>query len=75
MSSELFKEQLAKRLEDAADKMTASFVSVVQQSLTTCVVCDHWNQTGETCMKFQNQRPPARVIAFGCPAFENEVPF
>lgn len=75
MSSELCKEQLAKRLEDAATSIAGSFVKVVEQAITTCVVCDHWNQQAETCTKFNGMRPPARVIAFGCPAFENEIPF
>lgn len=43
----------------------------------SCISCDHFNEPEEICKKF-GQRPPARVIAFGCPAYddvEDSVPF
>lgn len=42
----------------------------------TCLVCDHFMEQTEHCMKF-NARPPARIIAFGCEGFsdDNHVPF
>ena len=75
MSSEQYKEELVKRLEVASNNLVDALTRSVQNTLTTCIVCDHWNQGQEVCMKFNNQRPPAKVIAFGCPAFENDIPF
>jgi hypothetical protein len=46
----------------------------LQQS---CLTCASFDEANETCRKHANQRPPARVIAFGCPDYFdlNEVPF
>lgn len=42
--------------------------------LQTCLNCQHFAEPTELCMKADTpQRPPARVIAFGCPAFEEEL--
>lgn len=75
VKNDLAKEQLVKRLEDASNGLVDAMTRSVQNVLMTCVVCDHWNQSKEVCQKFNNQRPPAHVIAFGCPAFENDIPF
>lgn len=75
VTNPLEKEALVKRLEAASNGLVDAMTKSVQNLMATCVICDHWNQGQEVCMKFNNQRPPARVIAFGCPAFENEIPF
>lgn len=36
-----------------------------------CLVCNNFNETTELC-KLANQRPPARIIAYGCPSFEDK---
>jgi len=44
----------------------------------TCLTCDNFNEDKETCSAFENQRPPARVIAFGCDmydSFDDDIPF
>lgn len=42
----------------------------------TCVTCLHFSELHERCAKHGNQRPPARVIAYGCPDYDNDyVPF
>ncbi len=47
----------------------------LMQATKTCLTCDHFAETkGENCNKFGG-RPPARVIAFGCDGYENEIPF
>lgn len=43
----------------------------------SCVNCDAWNHGEEYCMTYR-ERPPARIIAFGCPEWHNvndDVPF
>ena len=40
----------------------------------TCLTCDHFDEKAEQCGLYK-ARPPARVIAFGCPSYVNEVPF
>jgi hypothetical protein len=37
--------------------------------LCTCMNCHHFDEPSECCA-FAGSRPPARVIAFGCPAFK-----
>lgn len=43
---------------------------------TTCVRCLSFDQQNEIC-KVAKARPPAKVIAYGCPQFESEdtIPF
>lgn len=43
---------------------------------TSCINCVSFNEPIEICNKW-NIRPPARVIAFGCPDYfdAEEVPF
>lgn len=42
----------------------------------SCLNCVSWRKQNETCIQF-NARPPAHVIAFGCPSFchNQEIPF
>jgi hypothetical protein len=42
----------------------------------SCLSCVHFNEAEEICLQFK-QRPPARVIAHGCPAYVDvlEVPY
>lgn len=44
--------------------------------MRTCISCDHFLEQTEHCTKY-NARPPARVIAFACPSYEddNDIPF
>lgn len=39
-----------------------------------CITCDTFNEKEEICTKY-NMKPPARVIAFGCPEYVNDIPF
>lgn len=37
-----------------------------------CINCEHFNEMSEFCkLTVPASRPPARVIAFGCPAFKD----
>lgn len=42
----------------------------------SCLSCGHFNEGSEICTLY-NQRPPARIIASGCPSYSDldEVPF
>ena len=40
----------------------------------SCLTCIHFIEAMETCDKFR-QRPPARVIAYGCNEHTLEIPF
>ncbi len=42
----------------------------------SCISCDHWQSVNEMCGLYKS-RPPARVIAFGCPSYadDNDIPF
>lgn len=47
----------------------------------SCLNCAHWNSETskihppETCGKFSNMRPPARIIVTGCPDHSDNIPF
>lgn len=50
-------------------------VDNLKSAMQTCLNCEHFSEQREICLTY-NQRPPARVIAFGCPAFRYiVVPF
>lgn len=51
----------------------------LEEMTRCCVNCVHWRQGPperpiEQC-GLANARPPARVIAFGCEKYEDEIPF
>lgn len=48
------------------------------QLVRSCISCDHFVEAKEACKISDMQRPPARVIAFGCPKYEcldDDIPF
>lgn len=57
-----------------AEKLTAGISQVLYSMTKTCLTCDHFNEPQEQCTLYK-QRPPAKIIAFGCPSYVNEVPF
>lgn len=44
------------------------------QVVNSCLNCVEWNPKPETCGKYK-ARPPAEVIVYGCPAWEEDIPF
>lgn len=46
----------------------------VESTLHTCLNCEHFSEKTELCGLY-NARPPARVIANGCPSHEWAIPF
>lgn len=56
------------------DLVRPAIVEALHTATRTCLTCDHFKEKSETCQLYM-KRPPARVIAFGCPAYINEIPF
>lgn len=51
-------------------------VDELKDRLPCCPNCTHWDSRNEVCaLTMPRVRPPAPVIAFGCWAFEQDVPF
>lgn len=51
-------------------------VDELKHSLPCCPNCDHFDEKEEVCTyQHQRVRPPAAVIAFGCWAYVQEIPF
>lgn len=46
----------------------------LRDATRTCLTCDHFSEARENCNKYGG-RPPARVIAFGCSGYEDDIPF
>jgi len=69
--------QLDHALLQAVDTMAQGLAIASRQNRRTCVHCLHFQHMREECgLATPPVRPPARVIAFGCPRFEpDEVPF
>lgn len=47
----------------------------LDRSTRTCINCLHFDEPAEVCRRYDNQRPPARIIATGCDGHEDEIPF
>lgn len=46
--------------------------------MQSCLSCRHFNEIDETCKKAKPpQRPPAKIIANGCPQYDDaaDIPF
>ena len=40
----------------------------------SCINCEHFTANGDLCAKVA-QRPPARVIVYGCEEWDMKIPF
>jgi len=51
-------------------------VAIENGAQRSCINCANFDEPTEQCRKYK-QRPPARVIALGCPEYEDEdvIPF
>lgn len=74
-------EQDIRRLPDrqqifanVADFLKPVIVDALERATKSCLTCDNFNEPNETC-RLNGLRPPARVIAFGCECYEDEIPF
>jgi hypothetical protein len=57
---------IAVALQDAARGIARS----VTDNMSTCLNCLNFDEATETCA-LAKARPPARVIAYGCPSFDS----
>ena len=44
------------------------------QVVHSCLNCEHFVQEPDKCTLYKTM-PPAKVIYFGCPSWEGEIPF
>lgn len=66
--------QLSHGQQEAIATVLARTVDLVARSQgwrISCLTCCHFNEATETCLTYQ-VRPPARVLAFGCPSWQRE---
>ena len=48
-----------------------------EEMIKSCITCETFNESTEVCNKYK-MKPPARIIAFGCPDYNNiseDIPF
>lgn len=76
MSSEIIRRapQRQETFNALADLLKPVIVQALEQATKSCLTCDHFDQAKELC-NLNHKRPPARIIAFGCECFEDEIPF
>jgi hypothetical protein len=56
------------------DAVANAIGHIVAQHRRCCLNCLQFNEKTETCA-LAKARPPARVIAYGCPKWEEDIPF
>ena len=65
---------LDQNIATAIHSMAAALGRAVIDGRRTCITCANFQPQMEICA-LANARPPATVIAFGCNAHEDKVPF
>lgn len=59
------------RLAASIDKAIGALALAVREGRRCCITCAYFDSKAETCTAAKPAaRPPAEVIAFGCPAYE-----
>lgn len=65
-----------KAVQGMAEEMAKVFARELKYATRCCPTCEHFNQRLEVCTKANPPvRPPAKVIAFGCPLWSDAPPF
>jgi hypothetical protein len=62
------------QVEELAKHMTDKFRVALELATRTCITCDNWQPKDEKCM-LNGLHPPAKIIAFGCECYSDEIPF
>lgn len=55
-------------------KVGQAFVEQLRVYTRTCLSCTKFDEKQEECKQY-GKRPPARIIAYGCPDYEEIPPF
>lgn len=63
-----------KSIAIALQQCAADIARGITDAMETCLSCEHFHEPTEICALAQ-ARPPARVIAHGCPSYNAKVPF
>lgn len=54
-------------------RIISNFVQLVNRR-KSCLTCCHFNEVNEECDLAPGQRPPARIVAFGCSSYIEAPP-
>lgn len=57
-----------------AAQLAGQLAPVIEDATRSCLTCCHFSESDEICL-LAKQRPPARVIAYGCEQYEDDIPF
>jgi hypothetical protein len=62
---------LSERLAEGLQRHATSVTLALREARRTCITCYNFDDKTETCGVVKPpMRPPAHVIAFGCPKYE-----
>lgn len=71
MSTSTYDDILSERLREGLDHHALRITTALREARRTCITCCYFNDKTETCEYVKPPaRPPAQVIAFGCPEYE-----
>lgn len=58
------------------DALVGEVARVVREKRKCCITCVYFNNETEGCVLADGARPPARVVAYGCPKYDqDDIPF
>lgn len=77
MSSEIKPTIREDKVYELRDYLVDAMRGYGGELLKTCLTCMYFDERNEACKVYANQRPPARVIAYGCKSYfaPDEIPF
>lgn len=57
-----------------AETLAKELAETLTQATKCCITCEHFDLPREVCTKYA-RRPPAKIIAYGCPDYSERPPF
>jgi hypothetical protein len=63
-----------KNIAVSLQKCASEIAKAIVENMETCINCAHFHEQTEIC-ELAQARPPARVIAHGCPSYTPGIPF
>jgi len=61
-------------VSDEERAIIRNFVELVSRR-KCCLTCQHFDEDREGCALYDMNRPPARIVAYGCPSYLENPPF